>query len=82
MDNFRLFLQQMDKTTDFPLHYEHMVNRLRKIVCSYIRKTELTEIGNFRLFVCCKRKMETATFVCLLQTETENRSLFSLVGKQ
>jgi hypothetical protein len=34
-------------------------------------------------FVCCKRKTKTENCsVCLLQTETENGSLFSLVGKR
>jgi hypothetical protein len=47
------------------------------------------------LFVCCKWKKETASFrlfaanrkrkqhtsMCLLQTEMENGSMFSLVGK-
>ncbi len=41
----------------------------------------LTESGNFRLLAeNGKRKWQTS--VCLLQTETENRSLFSLVGKR
>ncbi len=44
------------------------------------QKTELTENGNLRCFAANgKRKQQTS--VCLLQAETENRSLFSLVGK-
>jgi hypothetical protein len=46
----------------------------------YIRKTELTEKGNFRLFAA-NGKWKRQSFVCLLQMETENESLFSLVGK-
>jgi hypothetical protein len=39
------------------------------------------ENGNFRLFAANgKRKWQTS--VCLLQTETGNGSLFSLVGKR
>jgi hypothetical protein len=39
------------------------------------------ENGNFRLFSANgKRKWQTS--VCLLQTETENGRLFSLIGKR
>jgi hypothetical protein len=39
------------------------------------------EKGNFRLYAANgKRKRQTS--VCLLQTETENISFFSMVGKQ
>jgi hypothetical protein len=44
------------------------------------RKTEITENGNFRLFGA-NGKWKLQTFACSLQTETENGSLFSLVGK-
>jgi hypothetical protein len=40
-----------------------------------------TENGNFRLFAA-NRKRKRQTSVCLLQTKTENGSLFPLVGKQ
>jgi hypothetical protein len=41
---------------------------------------ELTENYNFCLFAA-NGKQKRQTFVCLLQMETENGSLFSLVGK-
>ncbi len=41
---------------------------------------ELTENGNFHWFVANKTQ-KWLTSVCLLQTEMENESLFSLVGK-
>ncbi len=44
-------------------------------------ETELTENGNLHLFAAY-RKRKRPTSVCLLQTETENGSLFSLVSKQ
>jgi hypothetical protein len=45
------------------------------------RKTELTTNGNFILFAAIgKRKRQTS--VCLLQMETENGSLFSMVSKR
>jgi hypothetical protein len=45
------------------------------------RKTELPKNGHFRLFVANgKRKRQNS--VCLLQTETENRSLLTLVDKR
>jgi hypothetical protein len=44
-------------------------------------ETELTENGNFRLFAANgKRKQQTS--ISLLQMETENGSLFSLVCKR
>jgi hypothetical protein len=44
------------------------------------RKTELTDNGNLRLFaVNGKRKRQTSVY--LLQTDPDNESLFSLVGK-
>jgi hypothetical protein len=43
-------------------------------------KTELKENGNFHLFVA-NGKQKRQTSICLLQTETENGSLFFLVGK-
>ncbi len=45
-----------------------------------IRKIGLTENGNFCLFAPNK-KWKWQTSVCLLQTEMENGSVFSLVGK-
>ncbi len=45
-----------------------------------IWKKELTENGNFQLFAA-NEKPNWQTSVCLLQTETEKGSLFSLVGK-
>ncbi len=44
------------------------------------QKAELTENFNIHLFAA-NRKRKRQTSVCLLQTETENGSLFSLVGK-
>jgi hypothetical protein len=41
--------------------------------------TELTENGNFRLFAVNGKQQ---TSLCLLQRETENGGLFSLVGKR
>jgi hypothetical protein len=40
---------------------------------------ELTENGNFRLFVANGKRQ---TSLCLLQRETENGGLFSLVGRR
>jgi hypothetical protein len=45
------------------------------------QKTELTENGNFRLFYA-NEKQKPQTSVYFLQTETENRLLFSMIGKQ
>jgi hypothetical protein len=42
---------------------------------------ELTENKNFHL-LAANGKWKGLTFVCLLQTETENGSLFSLGSKQ
>ncbi len=42
------------------------------------KKMELTENGNFRLF-SANGKLNWQTSICLLQMETENRCLFSLV---
>jgi hypothetical protein len=47
-------------------------------ICIY---TELTENGNFHL-LAANRKQRRQTSICFLQTETENGSLFSLIGKQ
>ncbi len=47
----------------------------------YIQKTETTENSNFRLFAANERR-KWQTFIFLLQTEIENGSLFSLVGKR
>jgi hypothetical protein len=44
------------------------------------QKTELTQNGNFCLFAA-NRKQKWQMSVFLLQTETENGSLFSLVVK-
>jgi hypothetical protein len=45
------------------------------------RKAELTENVNFRLFVATKNGNGKLPFVSC-KPETENRSLFSLVGKR
>ncbi len=48
-----------------------------------IPQTENETNGKWHLpFVCCKRKTKTLTSVCLLQTETVNGRLFSLVSKR
>jgi hypothetical protein len=46
----------------------------------YLQKTKLKENGNFCLFAA-HGKWKRKTLICLLQTETENGSLFSLVAK-
>jgi hypothetical protein len=45
------------------------------------QKTELMENSNFCSFAA-NRKWKQKTSVCLQQTETENGSLVSLVGKR
>jgi hypothetical protein len=45
------------------------------------RKTELKKNGNFLLFAA-NGKRNRQTSICLLQTEAEDRSLFSLVSKR
>jgi hypothetical protein len=52
-----------------------MYPKLRK------QKAELMENDNFHMFAA-NRKQERQTSACLLQMEMENRSIFSLVGKQ
>jgi hypothetical protein len=74
-----------DEDIDVTPHSEETEGDLLPLLRSYIysiyiriRKTELTENGNFRLFAANgKRKRQTS--VCFLQTEIG--SLFSLVGK-
>ncbi len=54
---------------------------LYKCLYVYLQKMELTENGNLRLFTeNGKEKQQTSIY--LLQTETENRSLFSFVSKR
>jgi hypothetical protein len=45
------------------------------------RKMELAETGNFRLFAA-NRKQKRQTSNWLLQVESENENLFSLVSKK
>jgi hypothetical protein len=75
------------------LHDEQTLIGLRKIafasvfrlifpmsLCFPKREPELTENGKFCSF-SANGKWKWQTSVCLLQTEKENGSLFSLVGK-
>jgi hypothetical protein len=48
-------------------------------ICISIQKTKLVKNGNFRSFAA-NGKREWQTSVCLLQTEMENGSLFSLLA--
>jgi hypothetical protein len=50
-------------------------------VYMYMYKTELTEKTNFGLFAA-NRKRKRQTSICLLLTQTEIGSLFSLVSKR
>ncbi len=92
-DNFHLFLRQ--QTANFPLHNAQRVNGLRNIpgpLFSVLMSPYSTppsscfrNLANGKQqlpFVRCNGKRKQQTSVCLLKTETENRSLFSLVGIQ
>jgi hypothetical protein len=50
-----------------------------RLQVSGMLQTELTENGNFHFFAANGKWKQQAS-VCLLQTETGNGSLFSLVG--
>jgi hypothetical protein len=93
-NNFFVSSSTNGQTTNFRLHDEKMVNKLRKIAWASIflifhskqqliyiyRKQNLQKTATFYLFAA-DGTWKWQTSICLLQTKIENRSLFFLVTK-